>query len=74
MNRYYQWPNGTFSLVPDSGLTVYYFARPGNARGPQYTKPNWQPFPKGFRMVAGNPMRRTYDPLDVTHNAISFVW
>ncbi len=74
MNRYYQWPNGTFSLVPDGGLTVYYIARTGNVGGPQYANPNWQPFPKGMRMIAGDPLRRTYNKSDVSHNAISFVW
>ncbi|CAF0997440.1 unnamed protein product [Didymodactylos carnosus] len=70
---YYQWPNGTFSLVPDGGLTVYYIARSGNVGGPQYVNPNWQPFPKGLRMIAGDPWRRTYDKSNVEHNAISFV-
>ena len=74
MDRYYQWPNGTFSLVPDGGLTVYYIARTVNVGGPQYTNPNWQPFPKGLRIVAGDPMRRTYNASDVAQNAISFVW
>ena len=74
MNRYYQWPNGTFSLVPDGGLTVYYIARSGNVGGPQYLNPNWQPFPKGLRMIAGDPWRRTYNKSNVEHNAISFVW
>ncbi|CAF0977444.1 unnamed protein product [Adineta steineri] len=70
---YYQWPNGTFSVVPDGGLTVYYIARTGEAGGPQYNNPNWQPFPKGLRMIAGDPWRRTYNKSDNTHNAVSFV-
>eukprot|EP01117_Protostelium_nocturnum_P001963 TRINITY_DN12618_c0_g1_i1.p1 TRINITY_DN12618_c0_g1~~TRINITY_DN12618_c0_g1_i1.p1 ORF type:complete len:582 (-),score=180.01 TRINITY_DN12618_c0_g1_i1:250-1995(-) len=69
---YYQWPNGTFSLVPNGGLTVYYLSRAGDT-GTQRTNPNWQPIPKGLRMVAGDPMRRTFDENDVTHTAISFV-
>jgi hypothetical protein len=74
MNRYYQWPNGTFSLVPDGGLTIYYIARTGKVGGPQYANPNWQPFPKGLRMIAGDPWRRTYNKSNVAHNAVSFVW
>jgi hypothetical protein len=71
--RYYRWPNGTFSLVPDGGLTIYYIARTGD-NGDQQTNPNWQPFPKGLRMVAGDPLRRTFNESNVEHHAISFVW
>ncbi len=44
--------------MPDGILVVYYISRPGNNGSPQYTN-NWQPFPKGLRMVAGDPLRRT---------------
>jgi hypothetical protein len=74
VNRYYRWPNGTFSLVPDGGLTVYYEARTGNRDVPQNTTGYWQPFPKGLRMVAGDPYRRTFNDSIVEHHAISFVW
>eukprot|EP01118_Nematostelium_gracile_P009044 TRINITY_DN302_c0_g1_i1.p1 TRINITY_DN302_c0_g1~~TRINITY_DN302_c0_g1_i1.p1 ORF type:complete len:544 (-),score=133.38 TRINITY_DN302_c0_g1_i1:20-1651(-) len=57
---YYQWPNGTFSLVPNGGLTVYYPSRQGNAGGSQ-RDPKWKAFPKGFRMLAGNPYRRSFN-------------
>jgi hypothetical protein len=73
VNRYYQWENGTFSLVPDGGLTIYYLARTGDS-GIQLTNPNWQPFPKGLRMVSGDPLRRTFNQSIVAHNAVSFVW
>jgi len=68
---YYRWPNGTYSLVPDSGLTVYYLSRKG-ATGKNQTDPNWQPIPKGLRMLAGDPTRRNYDG-SVKHNAVSYV-
>jgi hypothetical protein len=71
--RYYQWENGTFSLVPDGGLTIYYIARTGD-NGIQQTNPNWQPFPKGLRMVSGDPLRRTFNQSIVAHHAVSFVW
>jgi hypothetical protein len=74
VNRYYRWPNGTFSLVPDGGLTVYYEARTGNRDVPKNTTGYWQPFPKGFRMVAGDPYRRIFNDSIVEHHAISFVW
>ncbi|CAF2122006.1 unnamed protein product [Rotaria magnacalcarata] len=70
---YYRWSNGTFSLVPNGGLTVYYIARTGIDGGPQHANPNWQPFPKGLRMVAGNPMRRNFNQSIIEHHAISFV-
>ncbi len=74
MNRYYRWPNGTLSLVPEGGLTIYYLSRGGDYGGPQYTNPNFQPFPKGLRMVAGDPLRRTFNESNVEHLAISYVW
>jgi len=62
------------SLVPDGGLTVYYICRAGDNGGPQYINPNFQPFPKGLRMLAGDPLRRTFNASNVAHQAISFVW
>lgn len=72
--RYYRWPNGTLSLVPQSYLVIYYLARKGDYGGPQYTNPDWKPFPKGLRMVAGDPFRRSFNQSIVEHHAISFVW
>jgi len=69
---YYKWPNGTYSLVPSGGLTVYYLSR-GGATGTQKSDPNWQPIPKGLRIVAGDPMRRTYNNSIVAHQAINYV-
>jgi len=58
---YYQWPNGTLSLVPNSGLTIYYLSR-GGSTGANRTNPNWQPIPKGLRMLAGKTLRRSPTP------------
>ncbi|PRP76842.1 hypothetical protein PROFUN_14801 [Planoprotostelium fungivorum] len=69
---YYRWPNNTYSLVPSGGLTVYYLSR-GGSTGENKTNPNWQPIPKGLRIVAGDPTRRTYDPNNVAHQAIDYV-
>ncbi|CAF3711683.1 unnamed protein product [Rotaria sp. Silwood1] len=71
LELYYRWPNGTFSLVPNGGLTVYYIARTGINGGPQHANPNWQPFPKGLRMIAGDPMRRNFNQSIIEHHAIS---
>jgi hypothetical protein len=54
---YFTWPNGTFSVVPDGGLTVYYLSRTGSG---DQAHPDWQPIPKGLRMLAGNPYRRNF--------------
>jgi len=69
---YYRWDNGTYSIVPDSGLTVYYLSRAGYT-GNNKTNPNWQPIPKGLRMLAGDPARRTWNNKDVKHNAVDYV-
>jgi len=67
---YYDWNNGSYSLVPVGGMTVYYLSRAG-ATGANRTNPNWQPFPKGLRMTSGNPWRRSYSG-KVTERAISY--
>jgi len=69
---YYQWENGTLSLVPNSGLTVYYLSR-GGSTGANRTNPNWQPIPPGLRMLAGNSLRRWPDGNSSASNAITFV-
>eukprot|EP01111_Echinosteliopsis_oligospora_P019213 TRINITY_DN916_c0_g1_i1.p1 TRINITY_DN916_c0_g1~~TRINITY_DN916_c0_g1_i1.p1 ORF type:complete len:568 (-),score=115.52 TRINITY_DN916_c0_g1_i1:44-1747(-) len=66
---YYQWPNGSLSLVPTGGLTVYYPSRSGSG---DQAKPQWKAFPPGLRIVAGSPTRRTYNASNVAHKAISY--
>jgi len=66
---YYQWPNGSLSVVPKGGLTIYYLARAGS--GAQ-ANPKWTAFPAGFRMISGNPFRRTYNDSSIADRAISF--
>ncbi|KAJ2915086.1 hypothetical protein MD484_g5354, partial [Candolleomyces efflorescens] len=60
---YFKHPNGSYIRVPqmanhntgpglqDGGMTVYYFQPPNNAKTTA--------FGKGFRMIVGNPMRRS---------------
>jgi len=66
---YYRWPNGSVSLVPDGGLTVYYEGRGGSG---DQKDPKITAFPKGFRMTAGNPMRRSFNSSVEAEKAISF--
>jgi len=66
---YYQWPNGSLSLVPQAGLTVYYPSRTGS--GAQ-SNPSWKAFPPGLRMLAGSPSRRTFEPTSLNDQATSY--
>ncbi|TFK20569.1 hypothetical protein FA15DRAFT_599516 [Coprinopsis marcescibilis] len=60
---YFKHPNGSFIRVPQAanggtgnpngGMTIYYIQPPGNGKVTA--------FPKGFRMITGNPMIRNYD-------------
>jgi len=66
---FYRWPDGTLSLIPQGGLTVYYEGRTGN--GAQ-ANPKFTAFPPGFRMLAGNPYRRNFNKTSVADTAITF--
>ncbi|RXW21696.1 hypothetical protein EST38_g4146 [Candolleomyces aberdarensis] len=65
---YFKHQNGTFTRVPqmpnhltgapNGGMTVYYIQPP---RGTKVTA-----FPKGFRMITGNPMLRSRKAVDTT--------
>ncbi|KAF7507574.1 hypothetical protein GJ744_010365 [Endocarpon pusillum] len=53
-NLWYAAENGTFTSVPQvGGVLVYYLQRPGD--GEKLTA-----FPEGLRMVAGDPMKRSF--------------
>jgi hypothetical protein len=58
---YYEFPNGTFVDVPQSGSVVYYMGRGTNAT-------NAIPFPPGFRMVSGDASARSYDNITLTYS------
>ncbi|KAK9777839.1 hypothetical protein AB5N19_04550 [Seiridium cardinale] len=50
---YFQYANGTFELVQqDGGMLAYYLLRDPNN--------DVQAFPEGFRMIAGDTLRRNY--------------
>ncbi|GAA5978798.1 hypothetical protein JCM10908_004490 [Rhodotorula pacifica] len=54
---YFQWANGSFSSVQwvGAGLLVYYLQRDNAADTTNITA-----FPDGFRMLTGNPFKRSY--------------
>ncbi|KAI0485076.1 hypothetical protein GGR56DRAFT_681157 [Xylariaceae sp. FL0804] len=49
---YYQFANGSFTVVPNGGTVVYYLGRGEN-------KSNIEPFPPGFRMLSGDQSLRS---------------
>ncbi|WWC91451.1 uncharacterized protein L201_006397 [Kwoniella dendrophila CBS 6074] len=59
--------NGTFSLVRMNRANTYYLMRRGSQSETVYD------FPEGFRMVAGNPSRITYNSSNYAEKAISYV-
>jgi len=66
---YYRWPNGSLSLVPQGGLTVYYEGRTGSG---DQANPVFVAFPPGFRMIAGNPYRRNFNASKIADHAITY--
>ncbi|KAB8230286.1 DUF1996 domain-containing protein [Aspergillus alliaceus] len=70
---YYHAPNGSFISVPQGGdgdgaaggMTVYYLQRPGQNNDKLYA------FPRGFRMLAGDPFKRNYTA-DFESQAVSY--
>lgn len=61
---YFQWANGSFSSV-DGGAVAYYLFpdKPGTTTA----------FPPDFRMLSGNPRKRTYDASNFAQQAIDFL-
>jgi len=74
---YHRRADGMFEMVKFSGSAVYYQLRacdyaPGVKTCDYHTKLPLA-FPDGFRMVAGDPMRRTMNESDFAQTAISFM-
>ncbi|EJD47486.1 WSC-domain-containing protein [Auricularia subglabra TFB-10046 SS5] len=65
---FFRAQNGSFHRVKQvGGMTVYYLQRRDNDAEKLHA------FPEGFRMLAGNPALRSYNPDDVTQNAVTHV-
>ncbi|KAF1991758.1 WSC-domain-containing protein [Aulographum hederae CBS 113979] len=70
---YYHAEDGSFESVPIDGdaggnmggMAIYYLHRPGPDNDVLH------PFPKGFRMVAGDPFRRSFNSSAVAERAVS---
>ncbi|POY74300.1 hypothetical protein BMF94_2493 [Rhodotorula taiwanensis] len=65
---YFQWANGSFSSVQwvGAGLLIYYLQRNNPADTTKVTA-----FPDGFRMLTGDPFRRSYED-SLTSEAIGW--
>lgn len=63
---YYNPTNQTYQVIP-SYSKIYYLNRNGPKGG------NLTAFPEGFRMVAGNPMRSSFNPDNKWEKAINYV-
>ncbi|WWC73344.1 uncharacterized protein I206_107311 [Kwoniella pini CBS 10737] len=59
--------DGKFDLIKMNRANTYYLMRRGSQNEQVYD------FPPGFRMVAGNPSRTTYNASNYADNAISYV-
>ncbi|KAH8090923.1 hypothetical protein HD553DRAFT_279680 [Filobasidium floriforme] len=60
----YSYSEGKYTMIPASYVNTYYLPR---------SKKLPVAFPEGLRMVSGDPYRRTFDPKNPDHQAISFV-
>jgi len=73
---YHMTADGKFQMVPHDHAAVYYQKRSCNytATGERCDADNFRQlaFPNGFRMLAGNPYRRTYNNSDFSNQAVSF--
>ncbi|GAA5950018.1 hypothetical protein JCM3765_004166 [Sporobolomyces pararoseus] len=67
---YIEWANGTFTSVPhlgDGGGLIYYLPRSHTS-----DKTKVLAFPEGFKMLAGDPFRRTYKQSNEVDQAIGW--
>jgi hypothetical protein len=67
---YFQHPNGSVTNVPQVGGGLIYYLQRSDPKDPEFSS-GLLAFPKGFRMLAGNPFLRSFkDTLE--QKAISF--
>ncbi|TNY20494.1 hypothetical protein DMC30DRAFT_446998 [Rhodotorula diobovata] len=62
---WFWWANGSFTSVEQNGLLVYYLPRFHPTDKTKVTA-----FPPGFRMLVGNPYKRSYDENSLMDKAI----
>lgn len=54
---FFRFDNGSFAAVKNSGGSLIYYLHRHDKKEPEYAK-GLQPFPEGFRMIAGEPLAR----------------
>ena len=57
---FYQFPNSSLTMVPNSGMVVYYLGRGKDVA-------NAVPFPQGYKVLSGDPTMRSYDSTTMTY-------
>ncbi|GJN89315.1 hypothetical protein Rhopal_002295-T1 [Rhodotorula paludigena] len=60
---WFQWKNGSFTSIDGGGMTIYYLPRSHETDTNKV-----QAFPTGFRMLAGNPYKRSFDGSQMSKN------
>ncbi|RYP92802.1 hypothetical protein DL770_001082 [Monosporascus sp. CRB-9-2] len=72
------WVPQLYNITPDNEyeMAVYYQNRacdyePGRTSCPSYKTDFARPFPEGLQMVAGDPMKRTFDKSDIEQRAFN---
>ncbi|RYP04221.1 hypothetical protein DL764_004611 [Monosporascus ibericus] len=73
---YHITPDNRYEMVKFEGSAVYYQNRacdyqPGRTTCPSFKTNFARPFPEGLQMVAGNPMKRTFDQSDIEQRAVN---
>jgi Domain of unknown function (DUF1996) len=57
---FYQFPNGSYTIVPNGGTIIYYLGRGDDAA-------NIVPFPPNYCVLSGDPFARSYNKDNLTH-------
>ena len=57
---FYQFANGSFTMVPNGGMIIYYLGRGDDAA-------NIVPFPPGYKVLSGDPFVRSYNQDNLTY-------
>ncbi|KAL0942125.1 wsc domain-containing protein [Colletotrichum truncatum] len=71
-NLYYRGQDGKFTSVPQAGGMLIYYLLRSDPKDPEYSN-GLLAFPKGFRMLAGDPKLRSFNNNSLEQRAISYV-
>ncbi|KAF9882417.1 WSC domain-containing protein [Colletotrichum karsti] len=71
-NLYYRGQDGKFTSVNQAGGMLIYYLLRSDPKDPEYSN-GLLAFPKGFRMLAGDPRLRSFNSSSVEQKGISYV-